>query len=40
MIETTDPRHEIMETELFGPILTVFPYQDGSWDDILGVVEG
>jgi 1-pyrroline-5-carboxylate dehydrogenase len=37
--ETDDPHHELMERELFGPILTVFPYPDGEWESILGLVD-
>ena len=36
--ETDDPRHELMERELFGPILTVHPYE-GSWDEVLRLVD-
>lgn len=37
--ETSDPRHPIMERELFGPILAVFPYSDSSWDSVLRLVD-
>src|SRR5690606_39840581 len=38
VIETSDPRHEIMETELFGPILTIYPYPEGAWEETLDLV--
>ena len=37
--ETDDPRHELMQRELFGPILTVYPYPDSEWDSVLGLVD-
>jgi 1-pyrroline-5-carboxylate dehydrogenase len=37
--ETDDPRHELMQRELFGPILTVFPYADAEWDSVLDLVD-
>jgi 1-pyrroline-5-carboxylate dehydrogenase len=38
--ETDDPRHELMQRELFGPILTVYPYEDAQWDSVLDLVDG
>ncbi len=32
-----DPRHDVMRTEFFGPILGVYVYDD--WDDALGLVD-
>ena len=31
ILATSNPRHELMQRELFGPILTVFPYPDSDW---------
>ncbi|MFP3913661.1 MAG: L-glutamate gamma-semialdehyde dehydrogenase [Actinomycetota bacterium] len=39
VIETSDPRHEIMETELFGPIVTVFSYPEADWEETLHLVD-
>jgi 1-pyrroline-5-carboxylate dehydrogenase len=39
VIETSNPQHEIMETELFGPIITVFAYEDDSWSETLDLVD-
>lgn len=39
IIETSDPRHEIMETELFGPIMTVFSYDEGQFEETLELVD-
>jgi 1-pyrroline-5-carboxylate dehydrogenase len=30
VIEADDPKHSLMETELFGPVLTVWVYDDGK----------
>ena len=38
IIATDDPHHELMERELFGPILTVHPY-DGDWETALRLVD-
>jgi 1-pyrroline-5-carboxylate dehydrogenase len=37
--ETDDPRHDFMQRELFGPILTVFPYADSEWETVLRLVD-
>jgi 1-pyrroline-5-carboxylate dehydrogenase len=39
VLETTDPRHQIMGVEFFGPILSVFVYEDNAWDEVLGLVD-
>jgi 1-pyrroline-5-carboxylate dehydrogenase len=38
IIATEDPHHELLERELFGPILTVHPY-DGDWETALRLVD-
>ncbi|GAC1571401.1 MAG: L-glutamate gamma-semialdehyde dehydrogenase [Candidatus Dormibacteria bacterium] len=37
--ETTDPHHELMARELFGPILTGYPYPDARWEEVLRLVD-
>ena len=37
--ETDDPRHDLMQRELFGPILTVYPYPEGEWESALKLVD-
>ena len=37
--ETDEPRHDLMERELFGPILTVYPYPDSDWESVLDLVD-
>jgi 1-pyrroline-5-carboxylate dehydrogenase len=36
---TDDPHHPLMEQEIFGPILTVYPYRDDAWSDTLRLVD-
>ncbi|MGB8650972.1 MAG: L-glutamate gamma-semialdehyde dehydrogenase [Mycobacteriales bacterium] len=37
VIETSDPRHEVMTREYFGPVLGVFVYDD--WSEVLPLVD-
>lgn len=39
VIQTSNPRHEIMSTELFGPIITVFEYEDDQYEEALEMVD-
>lgn len=39
VIEVTDPLHELMRDELFGPVLAVFVYEDATWEDTLRLVD-
>src|SRR5690606_31539894 len=39
VILTTDPRYHTMVTELFGPIVTVYVYQDKDWEKTLELVD-
>jgi 1-pyrroline-5-carboxylate dehydrogenase len=39
VIVTDDPRSDTMQRELFGPVLTVFVYDDEQWTETLGLVE-
>ena len=39
IFETANPRHDLMERELFGPILTVHPYADDDWETVLRTVD-
>ena len=40
VIVTTDPHYTTMETELFGPVVTVYVYEDKDWDKTLKLVDG
>ncbi|NJB70769.1 1-pyrroline-5-carboxylate dehydrogenase [Saonia flava] len=36
---TTDPRYTTMETELFGPVVTIYIYEDKDWGKTLKLVD-
>jgi 1-pyrroline-5-carboxylate dehydrogenase len=40
VVETTNPHFRLMSEELFGPILTVFPYPDREYRKTLELVDG
>lgn len=39
VILTTNPYYTTMETELFGPVLTIFIYEDAQWEETLKLVD-
>ena len=39
VIVTVDPNYPTMTTELFGPVITVYIYQDEKWEDSLKLVD-
>ena len=39
IIEAKVPNYETMEVELFGPVLTVFVYDDDKWEETLALVD-
>lgn len=40
VIVTTDPQYKTMTTELFGPVVTVYVYEDDQWSETLKLVDG
>ncbi|QLE01865.1 L-glutamate gamma-semialdehyde dehydrogenase [Galbibacter sp. BG1] len=40
VIVTTDPKYKTMTTELFGPVVTVYIYEDEKWSETLKLVDG
>jgi 1-pyrroline-5-carboxylate dehydrogenase len=40
IVETTNPRFTLMEEEIFGPVLTLFVYDDAKLDETLAVCDG
>ncbi|XP_078614948.1 delta-1-pyrroline-5-carboxylate dehydrogenase, mitochondrial-like isoform X1 [Branchiostoma floridae x Branchiostoma japonicum] len=38
IIETSDPKEKIMQEEIFGPVLTVYPYPDEKYKEVLEMV--
>jgi 1-pyrroline-5-carboxylate dehydrogenase len=39
VIVTTDPKYTTMETELFGPVVTIYVYDDKNWNKTLKLVD-
>lgn len=39
VIVTTNPKYVTMETELFGPVITIYIYEDSKWNDTLKLVD-
>ncbi len=40
VILTTNPKYTTMETELFGPVVTIYIYDDKDWKETLELVDG
>lgn len=40
IIVTTNPKYATMETELFGPVMTIFVYEDAKWTETLELIDG
>lgn len=40
LLEVTDPHHALMTDELFGPILTVYVYDDSRWEETFSLIDG
>lgn len=39
VIVTTNPKYATMETELFGPVMTIYVYEDAKWSETLKLVD-
>ncbi len=39
IIVTTNPKYTTMETELFGPVVTLYVYEDSNWTETLNLVD-
>jgi len=39
VIETTDPHYETMEQEIFGPVMTIYVYDDAAYEETLKVCD-
>ncbi|MBC7439578.1 MAG: L-glutamate gamma-semialdehyde dehydrogenase [Flavobacterium sp.] len=39
VIVTTNPKYTTMETELFGPVMTIYVYEDKNWDATLQLID-
>ncbi len=40
LIKTTNPKYPSMSEEIFGPILTLYVYEDDDFEDVLGLCDG
>jgi 1-pyrroline-5-carboxylate dehydrogenase len=40
VIVTSNPKYATMETELFGPVMTIYVYEDTKWNETLALVDG
>jgi len=39
VIQTTDPLYESMQEEIFGPVLTIYVYDENKWEETLKLVD-
>ena len=39
LVEVDDPKHRLMQEEVFGPIVTVWVYEDRAWEDVLALLD-
>ena len=39
VIVTTNPKYTTMETELFGPVITIYVYEDAKWAETIKLVD-
>ena len=39
VLVTTNPTYETMERELFGPVVTIYVYEDDQWEETLKLVD-
>ena len=39
VIVTTNPKYTTMETELFGPVVTIYVYEDAQWQETLALID-
>ncbi len=39
VILTTNPKYTTMETELFGPVVTIYVYEDSNWSETLKLID-
>jgi len=39
LVETEDPGYRLLCEEIFGPVVTAYPYDDAKWEQTLGTVD-
>lgn len=39
LVEVDDPKHRLMQEEIFGPVVTAYVYDDAKWDETLRTLD-
>ena len=39
VVKVDDPKHRLMSEEIFGPVATIYVYEDDTWDELLKIVD-
>ena len=39
LVETQDPGYRLLQEEIFGPVVTAYPYDDAKWGETLALVD-
>jgi hypothetical protein len=39
IVETIDPQCKLLHEEVFGPVLTVYVFEDSKWNDVVELVD-
>lgn len=39
MVEVSDAKHRLMQEEIFGPVLTIYVYEDAEFDQMMAIVD-
>ena len=39
LVETQDPSYRLLQEEIFGPVVTAYPYDDAKWAETLALVD-
>lgn len=39
LLEVSNPHHALMQDELFGPIVAVYPYEDARWAEMFAIID-
>ena len=39
LVRVDDPKHRLMQEEIFGPIMTIYVYDDAKWEETLELVD-
>jgi 1-pyrroline-5-carboxylate dehydrogenase len=39
LVEVSDPKHRLMQEEIFGPVVSIYVYDDARWRETLSLVD-